>query len=303
MSKDIAASIRVRLLALAKQRGEDFNFVLTQYVIQRLLYRLSVSKFRDQFLLKGAWLFSIWSEETHRPTRDADFLGYGDSDVESLISTFRNICAISVDDGLVFDLDSLQGVEIKEDAIYQGVRIAGYAHLAKARIAIQLDIAFGDVVTPAAEMAQLPVYLDLPAPELKVYPVYTVIAEKFQAMVALGIANSRMKDFYDIWRIAGMMSLDGQLLSRAIKATFAQRGTMINDEAPLIFGKEFRTDKSKQSQWKAFLSKNELVGNDFDQVMIELLAFIQPVYNTIVEDKDLQLLWVPNDWEWRKSKE
>lgn len=298
MSKNIAASIRERLLALAKERGEDFNFVLTQYAIQRLLYRLSISKFRDQFLLKGAWLFSIWSQEFHRPTRDADFLGFGDNGVDSLVAVFRDICAVSVDDGLDFDLDSLQGVEIKENTIYQGVRINGYAYLAKARIAIQLDIAFGDVVTPAAETALVPVYLDLPAPVLKVYPVYTVIAEKFQAMVALGIANSRMKDFYDIWRITSIMQLDGAVLLQAVKATFAQRDTKIGGDMPLVFSEEFKSDKNKQSQWQAFLNKSDLNAGAFVQVMNELLAFIQPVYDTAADNKDWRMVWIPDMREW-----
>jgi len=303
VSGNTAASIRARLLVLAKDRSEDFNFILTLYAIQRLLYRLSVSEFRDQFLLKGAWLFSIWSEELHRPTKDADFLGFGDNDVDTLVNTFKSICSVPVDDGLDFDLESMKGIEIKEDAIYQGVRITGYAYLAKARIALQLDIAFGDVVTPQAETARLPVYLDLPAPELKVYPVYTVIAEKFQAMVVLGIANSRMKDFYDIWRIAGLMPIEGQLLLQAIKATFARRGTKIGGEAPLIFSEEFSTDINKQTQWNAFLKKNELKGNAFDQIMIDLLGFIQPVYNAAAENKDWRQSWKPDSREWVDTKD
>jgi predicted nucleotidyltransferase component of viral defense system len=182
LSENIAASIRQRLLNLAKERGEDFNYVLTQYAIQRLLYRLSISKFKDQFLLKGAMLFAMWGNDIRRPTRDIDLLGFGAADVKRLIEIFSNICVVKsgIEDGIVFDPHSIRGQAIKEDAVYQGIRIMGYAELARARIAIQVDIGFGDVVTPGAERATLPCYLDLPGPCLNIYPVYTVIAEKFR---------------------------------------------------------------------------------------------------------------------------
>lgn len=300
MSKrDVAASIRGRLLNLAKEQGEDFNFILTQYAIQRVLYRLSISEFRDRFLLKGAWLFSVWSKEFHRPTRDADFLGFGDNDVEHLLATFKQICNLFVEDGLVFDTDSFRAVEIKEDAIYQGVRITGYAGLANARIAIQLDIAFGDVVTPAAEQALIPVYLDLPAPDLMVYPVYSVIAEKFQAMVALGIANSRMKDFYDIWRIAQLMELDGTILSQAIMATFKQREMALVDQLPFVLGDEFRLDAGKQKQWKAFILKYHLVDDiDFSTLVEQLTVLLAPVYRAAANQTSWKKQWHPESWQW-----
>jgi predicted nucleotidyltransferase component of viral defense system len=212
---NVPASIRQRLLNLAKERNEDFNYVLTQYAMQRLLYRLSISEFKDRFLLKGALLFSIWNPDLHRPTRDADFLSFGTSDVDDLVATFKKICSMAsdVDDGLIFNLDTIQGMQIKEDAIFPGVRITGNSELAKARIAFQMDIGFGDVVTPKPEEALLPSYLDLPAPRLKIYPIYTVVAEKFQAMVALGMANSRMKDFLDIWLLSRQFDFDGKTLA------------------------------------------------------------------------------------------
>jgi len=299
MTNKSAASIRDRLLNLAKKRKENFDFVLNQYAIQRLLYRLSISEYRDQFLLKGAWLFSIWTEESHRPTRDADFLGFCNNEVEALVEIFRSICSVQDDDGLEFATDTINGVEIKEDAIYQGVRIKGYAYLAGAKISIQIDVAYGDVVTPGAETAEMPVYLDMPAPKLNVYPVYTVISEKFQAMVALGLANSRMKDFYDIWRVSQMMELNGDLMAQAIGATFKRRNTKLEGDKLYIFSDEFRRDDSKQKQWQAFFIKNGLdMTVKFHEVMEQLEYFLGPVARAALENANLYKTWSPYKEEW-----
>lgn len=299
MSKNSAALIRDRLLELARARNEDFNFVLAQYAIQRLLYRLSISEYKNRFLLKGAWLFSIWSDEPYRATRDADFLGFGENDPGTLVETFRAICSLEVEDGLEFDLDSFRGVEIKEDAVYSGIRLTGYTYLAKARIAIQVDVAFGDAVRPGPATAQLPVFLDLPAPELRVYPVYSVIAEKFQAMVVLGLANSRMKDFYDIWRISQMMDLEGGLLAEAIGATFKQRATELDGKQLYIFSDEFRLDKDKQKQWRAFFSRNKLELTVVFPEMIDLLHhFLGPVAQAADEKSAWDKSWSSAKYEW-----
>ena len=223
-----AASIRQKLLNLSRERGESFDFVLQQYAIQRLLYRLSVSEYHDQFLLKGAMLFSVWTGDLHRPTKDIDLLGFGSNDTDVLVNDFKVICAIEADDGLIFDIESIQGVRIKEDSLYQGVRVTGFAHLEKAKIGLQVDIGFGDAVTPNARLATIPSFLDFPAPIMKIYPVYTVIAEKFHAMVALGLFNSRIKDFYDIWMIAihGLQEGDFLLGGDALDGT-ALDGTLL----------------------------------------------------------------------------
>ena len=217
---------------LARARGENFDYVLKTYLIQRLLYRLGSSTFSDRFLLKGAMLFWVWEGDAHRPTRDIDLLGFGENDIDTLIVDFREICSVEADDGLASDLGSIKGMEIKEGAFYQGVRITGKAILEKAKITFQVDIGFGDAVSPQAEMATLPSFLDLPDPQLNVYPVYTVIAEKFQAMVMLGIANSRIKDFYDLWVITSRMEIEGSLLVEAIKATFERRDTPLSGITP-----------------------------------------------------------------------
>lgn len=301
MTKDIAASVRQRLRNLARERVEDFDYVLRQYVMQRLLYRLSCSEYADQFLLKGALLFWIWNEDFHRPTRDIDLLGFGDSDVPGLEKVFREIVSREEDDGLIFDVDSVKGIEIKEDADYSGVRIMGFANLKSARIPFQVDIGYGDIVIPAAEEVELPVYLDFPVPQLRAYPVYTVVAEKLQAMVMLGLVNSRMKDFYDIRIIAHTMTLDGALLARAIKATFETRKTIIAIDALTIFSDGFKQDAGKHTQWKAFLNKNNITSEaSFSESVTEIQQFIEPVYHSITKQQLFQMQWLPDDFRWKE---
>ena len=300
MPKDMAASVRQRLRDLARARNEDFDYVLRQYVMQRLLYRLSCSDFSEQFLLKGALLFWVWNEYFHRPTRDIDLLSFGDNDVPHLVDVFRQIVSVDNDDGLVFDVDSVTGIEIKEDADYPGVRLTGFVNLAKARIPFQVDIGYGDAVSPEPEEAKLPSFLDFPSPQLRVYPVYVVIAEKFQAMVMLGIANSRMKDFYDIKTIASTMELDGQILFEAIKATFERRKTDITTESLYVFSDAFKQDKDKQTQWAAFLNKNGLEkGSNFSDIVGEIQYFLEPVYHAIAEKRDYKQQWLSDRFQWK----
>ncbi len=300
MATDRAASIRQKLRNLAREHEEDFDYVLRQYVMQRLLYRLSRSEYTEQFLLKGALLFWVWNEGFHRPTRDIDLLSFGDNDVPHLESVFRQIVGQDEDDGLVFDVASVSGIEIKEDADYSGVRITGFANLKNARIPFQVDIGYGDAVVPAAEEIKLPVYLDLPAPQLRAYPVYAVIAEKFQAMVMLGIANSRMKDFYDIRVIAQSMILDGNILAQAMKATFETRKTAISTEALTLFSNEFKQDTGKSAQWRAFLNKNKITDEaGFSDVIDEIQRFIEPIYQTISENRSLTTQWQPDVFCWK----
>lgn len=297
MRKNTQASIRQQLLNLARERKENFDFVLKLYLIQRLLYRLGISEFSDRFLLKGAMLFWVWGGHTHRPTRDIDLLGFGHNDIATLVSNFQAICSMAVDDGLVFDLNAIKGIEIKEDALYQGTRITGTARLDNANITFQIDIGFGDAVTPKAKLATLPSFLDLPEAELKVYPVYTVIAEKFQAMVMLGIANSRIKDFYDLWIIGKEHNIKGPLLVDAIRATFNKRETRLSEQALSIFQASFCTDGSKQKQWLAFLRKNGLKSDvSFEQLMGKLQLFLEPAYIAATNGSSFNNDW--SCWQW-----
>lgn len=259
MSANRAASIRARLKNRVDATGSDFNLLLTRYGLERLLYRLSISVHAPNFVLKGAMLLALWYDVPQRPTRDADLLGFGADDVESIANVFREICAIVVDDGLDFDTRSVQTGRIRTDGGYGGVRVELNATLDRARIKLQVDIGFGDVVTPAAGNVTYPVLLDeLPAPQLRAYPKYTVIAEKFQALCVLGLANSRMKDYFDLWLLTSGSDIEPEMLSRAICATCSRRQTELPTGWPMGLTPQFATDAMKQTQWQAFLRKNSL---------------------------------------------
>ena len=277
--KNIAASVKARLQNVAGKRGDDFNLLLLRYGIERLLFRLSQTSYADKFLLKGAMLFVVWDEKTHRPTRDLDLLGFGPSEKEDLIRVFQEVTATPVvDDGIVFDPKSVHADDIREDNVYAGVRIRLMGKLGTAEIPVQVDVGTGDAVTPAPETAAFPALLDFPAPQVRTYPVYTVVAEKFEAMVKLGTANTRMKDFHDVWFLAHRFEFDGLTLRKAIEATFARRQTVL-PPPPEPFTDAFANDPTKQAQWSAFLRRNGLTGitNQFSEVIAVLRKFIEPV--------------------------
>lgn len=275
---NMAASVRQRLLNKAREQRTDFNLLLTRYGLERLLYRLSKSEYRNRFVLKGAMLFPLWDIDGFRTTRDIDLAGYGESDLEELKGIFRAICQTSVeDDGIIFNSQSVEAEDIRDQMEYGGTRLNFNAELAGARINIQVDIGFGDAITPEAVEAVFPTMLELPAPHLRVYPAETVIAEKLEAMVRLGIANSRMKDFYDIWTIARIFNFDGATLQTAIQRTFDRRNTSIPIETPLALTEEFATDSQKLKQWKAFLNRTGLtVEEDLSEVTAFIASFVLP---------------------------
>ncbi|MCK5243276.1 nucleotidyl transferase AbiEii/AbiGii toxin family protein [bacterium] len=263
MTKDkpsnVAASVRQRLLNIIRETGDDPNFVWTRYATERLLYRLSVSSYAGDFILKGAMLFMVWTGQSYRPTMDMDFLGYGDNSSERLTEVFRSLCGIDVEpDGLIFDINTVNAMPIREEQEYPGQRVTLTALLGKARIPIQVDVGFGDVVTPKAKKISYPTLLDFPVPSIRACPRETVVAEKFQAMVMLGIANSRMKDFYDLYVLARDFAFDGNILVRAIQATFKRRKTNIPSEPPLVLTDEFSSDEVKSVQWRAFVRRSGL---------------------------------------------
>lgn len=271
MSRNLAASIRARLKQRADATQQDFNLTLTHYGLERLLYRLSVSSHAANYLLKGALLFSLWYDQPHRPTRDADLLGFGPDDVDSAVTAFREICQIAVADGIAFDPDSIQGSAIRQEAGYGGVRIDLQATLDGARIALQVDIGFGDAVTPAPESVSYPMLLaDLPAPQLRTYPKYTVVAEKFHAVCLLGMANTRMKDYFALWVLLTEGALEPVALHRAVEATFHRRQLAVPHTVPSGLSDAFAQDAAKQRQWAAFLNKNRLDPLDLARV-VELL--------------------------------
>jgi predicted nucleotidyltransferase component of viral defense system len=257
--QNVAASVRARLLNVAKAQGVDFNQVLVRFALERLLYRMTQSPHADRFLLKGALLFTLWYDMPHRATRDADLLGFGASDLVSVATVFRDIAAVAVEDGIVFDPASVAVEEIRKEAGYGGVRVIIAGHLARARCKTQIDVGFGDAVTPAPVDSVYPVLLeDLPAPRLRAYPKYTVIAEKLHAIALLGMTNSRLKDYFDVSVLLERETLDTHLLAKAIKATFERRGMAVPYVLPIGLTDEFAQDASRQALWLSFLKKNEL---------------------------------------------
>ena len=254
--RNIAASVRQRLLNRARERSEDFNYLLTRYANERLLFRLAESAHRDQFVLKGATLFELWYDTVHRATRDVDLLGFGEPGEERIQSVFRELCKVEVEpDGLRFLDESVQAERIRDAQEYGGVRVRLAADLGGARIPLQVDIGFRDAVTPGVVEAEFPTLLDFPAPLLRTYLRETVVAEKFEALVRLGIANTRMKDFYDLWALATTFAFSGELLAAALAATFHRRGGALPVEPPIALRQEFTADLAKLTQWSAFLQR------------------------------------------------
>lgn len=278
MSRNLAASIRARLKQHADVTKQDFNLILTHYGLERLLYRLSISNHAPNFLLKGALLFAFWYDVAHRPTRDADLLGFGPDDIETAVHNFREVCQTEVEDGVVFDLNSVKGSLIRKEASYGGVRIDLQATLDGARIALQVDIGFGDAVTPAPQAISYPVLLDdLPAPQLRAYPKYTVIAEKFHAICLLGLINTRLKDYFDLSVLLDDDTLDPAETHRAIEATFERRKMVMPNTVPVGLTDTFAADATKQIQWNAFLKKNRLPVTTLAVVVDQLRIRFQQV--------------------------
>lgn len=274
--KNLGASVRARLLRLSKENGQSFDLVLTRFALERLLFRLSQSPHADRFVLKGAMLMMSWFNDPHRGTRDLDLLGFGDPSEDAMLATFRDILSLDVEDGVVFDPDTLRVDRIREELDYGGLRLRAIASVGGARINLTIDIGFGDALEPGVEVVDYPVMLDLPAPRLRAYARETVIAEKFQAMVALGRANSRMKDFYDIWVLSRSFAFDDDRLAQAIAATFARRETAIPTELPDALTPAFAADEQKQLQWRAFVEDVAVDPGPLALVLEELAGFLMP---------------------------
>ncbi|MCK4783596.1 MAG: nucleotidyl transferase AbiEii/AbiGii toxin family protein [Desulfobacteraceae bacterium] len=276
---NIAKSVRQRLLNLSKERSEDPNLVFIRYAVERMLYRISCSKQSTQFILKGAMLFATWTGRPHRPTKDLDLLGFGDASARELRNVFRDICQTEVEpDGLEFNPDSIQITEIREGLKYPGQRIRLEGRLGSARINIQIDVGFGDIVIPKPIEIEYPTLLHMPAPRIRAYPPETVVAEKFESMVSLGMLNSRMKDYYDLRIMAKEIQFDGNALTEALKATFTRRATAVPNDTPAALTEEFSLSTDKNTQWQAFLRTSKLddANLELSQVINEIRKFLMP---------------------------
>jgi hypothetical protein len=294
----MAASIRQRLLNLSRERKEDFGLLLTKYSLERVLYRIAESRYREVFVLKGALLFELWTEQRYRPTRDADFLARGQNDPERFVAIFKEICEAKVDDGLLFDPTTVRAERIAEDANYEGIRVKFVGHLDNARTPIQLDLGFGDPITPAPVDTEIPSLLNMPNSRILTYPRESVIAEKFEAMISLGIANSRMKDFHDIRILSREFPFEGAVLSEAIQKTFAARRTQMPSVMPLVFTAEFFEDPDKNRQWTAFCRKNRgfVAETSLQSVCEEIAAFLMPVIRAANGGSALPARWSASVW-------
>ena len=296
---DVPRSIWTKLLAGAKARGEDPNFTLLRYASERLLYRVSISDQRQRFVLKGAMLFAAWTDRPHRSTKDLDLLGFGNP--EELAEAFKRLCEVQVepDDGVRFDPKSIRVEQIRDEEEYEGRRVRLVGTLGTLPLAVQVDVGYGDAVTPGPVKLTYPTLLhELPAPTLEAYPQETVIAEKFEAMVKLGIANSRMKDFYDVWVLSRTYAFEFDTLSRAALATFARRNTAWPASDPLALTAPFADDPSKQTQWRAFLERTRASERpSLASVVQQLHAFLSKLYRTD-RTEPAQHHWAPDSATW-----
>ncbi|MFQ6005984.1 MAG: nucleotidyl transferase AbiEii/AbiGii toxin family protein [Woeseia sp.] len=271
-----AASVRQRLLNLSREQGRVFNVVLVTYGLERLLYRLSISQFRDSFILKGGMLVTLWIEDGNRVTRDADFLGHGGASEDNLKSVFTSILSLKADDGLVYDVDGLTAEAIRDEQEYGGIRLKTAAYLGKTRIPITVDVGFGDALTEPNYTIDFPSLLNMPKAKIRAFPPAAVVAEKFQAIVALGLVNSRMKDYYDLWSILNTQSIGPTKLDAAIHATFERRHTDIPKTLPIGLSSEFITDDQNSQRWKAYTASLGLESLALDTVAETIWSSVGP---------------------------
>lgn len=294
-AKDPAASARQRLLDIARRRGDDFQLVLARYGAERFLFRLGRSELKERFVLKGAMLFVLWSGEEYRPTRDLDLLGMGRDDPQALRAAIASICSVPCpEDGLLFDVESISVAAIREDDEYGGLRVKFPAYLGKTRIPMQIDVGFGDAVTPGPREEEYPTLLDQPPPCIRVYPRETMVAEKFEAMVRLGEANSRMKDFCDLAALAAGFDFDGGSLREAVRNTFARRQTAVGEETPSPLRPAFYSDAARRGIWRAFLRGNPRtleLPSAFEEIGELLISFLFPVWESVIGGGAFNLDW------------
>jgi predicted nucleotidyltransferase component of viral defense system len=275
------ASIRQRLLNVARKKGQVFDVVLVTYGLERLIYRLSISKYQSSFVLKGGMLVALWTADEKRVTRDADFQGYGLASEAHLFSAFSEIMREPVDDGLFFDVDRLTAEPIREVQQYGGTRLKTIANLGKTRIPIVIDIGFGDATTAPKHMVEYPTLLDMPSAHIRAYPPETVVAEKFHAIVTLGLVNSRMKDYYDLWAILNSQSIEERKIDEAIQSTFVRRDTNIPTGTPSGLTIQFSKDPLKVQQWSAYTASIDLEDLSLEKIANSIWTILGPSCNRL----------------------
>ena len=294
-AKDVAASVRQRLLNEAHASGRPFNELLQYFAMERFLYRLSESPHGERFVLKGALMFAAWVGPRSRSTKDIDLLGYVANDVERVMDVVRDICGQEVQsDGLAFDPASVSGERIAEQAEYEGVRVLFQGLLGTARLSMQVDVGFGDAVVPGPVTTEYPTILGLPAPRLRGYTRESVIAEKFHTMARFGLLNSRMRDFFDVWTLSRQFGFEGQVLAVAVQQTFARRGLEI-PARPVALTMEFAEDVSKARLWRAFLRKSRLrdAPEELVPVIDTIAGFLGPLAASLHEGRAFERQWSP----------
>ena len=300
--RNMAASVRARLLALAQGRGEQLERVLVRFAIERFLYRLSRSPHAQRFVLKGAMMFQVWEGELPRTTRDLDLLGLGEQTVEEIAKVVREVCQTEVeDDGLRFDLESLRAEPIREGTTHVGLRVRWRALLGSAVIPLQVDVGIGDAVAES-EVIDYPTLLELPAPRLEAYSKVAMVAEKTQAMLDLGLANSRMKDYFDLSYLAGASAFDGVRLGAALEATFRRRRTELPTGEVVGLSSRFAEDAEKKAQWSGFLLRMELPQTPLAEVVEQVGRLVMPVLGALASGRAFDASWPPGG-PWRSGSQ
>jgi len=282
--KDISASVRSRLLNLARSTGRNFQELTIRYTVERFLTRLVMSEYRNRFILKGAMLYIPWELDNKRTTMDLDLLGFGDPDMENLKYVFKQICKTEIEnDGLVFDIENIIATPIREESVYDGVRVIIQVFLGKMSIRLQVDVGFGDHVVPEPRSTEFPALLTDHGPVIRSYSPETVIAEKFNAMIILGMANSRMKDYYDIWMLSQNFIIDAEVLMEALEQTFNKRRTKFPDNIPIALSNDFFTNESKKNQWNGFIRKQRKTESipGLSETVKTIHAFLMPIVSGI----------------------
>ncbi len=292
--RNVGASVRARLLNRSRQTGEDFQFLLERYAAERFLYRLGESPHRNRYILKGAMLLVHWGEAVYRPTRDLDFTGYGSSLFGDVKSSIQEICQTPVDeDGVAFDFNNIEIETIRDQDMYDSLRVRFNATLDNARVNMQIDIGFGNAVEPPPKDTLYKTLLDNPSPDIRVYPREAVVAEKLHAMVVLGERNSRNKDFYDLYTLVKQFSFEGDQLVRAMRATFDRRRTSFSQTLPVAMTPRFYADAEHAGQWRTYVERNALLGApaDFSSLGDRLMSFFREPWDALARRSGFHGSW------------